>query len=372
MISIADIREEIDLLYHSIADPKYLVALLKLIRQKTNSVSGSLQVDDYTSMEVLGGVFQGFSDSGMVLYREHYSRINVLTQAAAKEQELFNQIFISDQLLSLRKFKSSEFYNDWVAPHTGVDYSIWLALNNKRERIVKLTLQREAKGVSYSLDNSALYLKLLQPHLRCAVHAVESLASNQQGIIKLESFGSPALVVDQNLKAIHFNQKFSHLLKQQSWITFSVNDQLVIPTISEQALRKIIHSQLNLIPLPKHGSSVHLSFGTTHFYIKAIPYIEQSESVLTLAHNPRLTLLTFTHNQRKLDFEHLQKIFDLTNAEGKTIALLFEGLSLQQISEHTQRSLHTVRSSLKTIFQKCAVSRQPELIAKIVASSAYY
>ncbi|WP_315981019.1 hypothetical protein [Aliamphritea spongicola] len=133
-----DINEELDLLYRAVVEPRYLEALLTLIRRKTHSTSGTLQIDDYRTMEVIDGYFQGFSADALVPYKEYYSKINVLTAAAAEDPGLFSKIFISDQLISLKAFKASEFYNDWIRPEVGTDYSIWLSLNDRREKLSSL------------------------------------------------------------------------------------------------------------------------------------------------------------------------------------------------------------------------------------------
>ncbi|MGB1237825.1 MAG: helix-turn-helix transcriptional regulator [Pseudomonadales bacterium] len=360
-----NIREEVDLLYRAVADPSYLDPLLTLIRRKTQSCSGSIQVDDYYSMQVLGGVFQGFPEDALASYREHYSSINVLTNAAANDSLLFDRIFVSDQLMSLRQFKHSEFYADWVSPFLGTDYSIWLTLNDSRERVVKLTLQRYAGQLSYSADNSAQYLALLRPHLRAAVSAVQQVAQRQVTGFGLESLGVAAALIDKGQRLERMNRAFESLMKRGVF-HLGMQGRLGLGRKVKGSLQSLLENSLEAAQQPSF-----ISCESGHYYFRATPFIESSHSLLTQGMTKHLMLLRVERRQRRLDEAVLRKLYGLTPVESQLVGLLFGGIDLQQIGVRTGRTEHTVRSAFKQIFQKCGVSRQAQLVAKVAASNAY-
>jgi DNA-binding CsgD family transcriptional regulator len=368
-MKLNDIREEIDLLYRAIGDPQYLDVLLTLIRRKTRSCSGSIQVDNYQTMEVIGGVFQGFSDKSIELYQQYYSKVNVLTNAASVDQRLFDRIFISDQLLSLRQFKASEFYVDWVKPYIGTDYSIWMTLNDDREQMIKLTLQRFANEQSYSDDNTHQYLALLRPHLRAAMKSIQfSLGSSRLNLHYLDHSG---VLLDNKSKVVSTNKHFDDLLDDQSWLKMDSEGMLKLPPKALHWLQQNLYTQHQLQTPVIENEHFFSSENADEYLLKLTPFIQEDNSLLRNI-QPRMSLLTIKSQRRELDLAELRRLYGLTKTEAYTVKLLFQGASLVQISSQTERTLHTVRSLMKIVFKKMLVSSQSELVIKVAASSAYY
>jgi DNA-binding CsgD family transcriptional regulator len=64
----------------------------------------------------------------------------------------------------------------------------------------------------------------------------------------------------------------------------------------------------------------------------------------------------------------LQALFDLTPAEARTAGQITEGKSIEQISSATGISQNTIRTHLKSVFQKTGVERQAELVSLLSVS----
>jgi DNA-binding NarL/FixJ family response regulator len=65
--------------------------------------------------------------------------------------------------------------------------------------------------------------------------------------------------------------------------------------------------------------------------------------------------------------EDLRTLYGLSPRELEVVLHLVHGMRVAQLSEHLSISEHTVRNHLKSIFRKCDVRSQGELIAKIRA-----
>jgi DNA-binding CsgD family transcriptional regulator len=63
--------------------------------------------------------------------------------------------------------------------------------------------------------------------------------------------------------------------------------------------------------------------------------------------------------------EMLQALFDLTPAEARITSLLIDGNSVDDISRANSVSLNTVRTQLKSVFQKTGVDRQVDLVSML-------
>ncbi|MBA2397202.1 MAG: helix-turn-helix transcriptional regulator [Bradyrhizobium sp.] len=59
----------------------------------------------------------------------------------------------------------------------------------------------------------------------------------------------------------------------------------------------------------------------------------------------------------------LQALFDLTPAEARTASQITEGKSIEQISFANGIAPNTIRTHLKSVFQKTGVQRQAELVS---------
>ncbi len=365
------INDELDLLYRAVANPAYLEALLTLIRQKTHSTSGTLQIDDYHTMEVIDGYFQGFSADALVPYKAYYSKINVLTAAAADDPGLFSKIFISDQLISLKAFKASEFYNDWIRPEVGTDYSIWLSLNDRREKIIKLTLQRQAGALSYSQDNTWQYLAALRPHLKTAIKAIQAVREDNRPIQELRYLNKPAVLLNTAMKCREHNQQFQQMMDRYNWLTLGAGDILRLPASLQTDVRSALQANTRLHLTGQINRELYYRDTHQDFIITLTPFRQDKPSILHPDETESLTLMTISEYRRQLHLPLLRKIFGLTEVEAITVAMLFHGKSLQQIHIETGRSMHTLRSLLKVVFHKCGVNRQAELIARVAASLAF-
>lgn len=77
-----------------------------------------------------------------------------------------------------------------------------------------------------------------------------------------------------------------------------------------------------------------------------------------------VVMLLFYHPESapSTDANLLHAVFGLTPAEARIATLLAEGLSLKKIAEAQGTQHDTVRKQLRSIYQKTATNRQPELV----------
>ena len=67
------------------------------------------------------------------------------------------------------------------------------------------------------------------------------------------------------------------------------------------------------------------------------------------------------HGDHKISPDVLRELYRLTHAETHLTTRLFAGLTLGAIAQERGLSIHTVRSQVKRVFQKCQVKSQVEL-----------
>lgn len=103
--------------------------------------------------------------------------------------------------------------------------------------------------------------------------------------------------------------------------------------------------------------------GRAPLVLRGVPLARRhAEVVLRMGQVPRaLIVVTEPDARRHLDVRVVQEAFDLSPAEAPLAVAIGTGLTLQGAAREFGLSEATVRSVLKTVFQKTGVSRQAEL-----------
>ncbi len=77
--------------------------------------------------------------------------------------------------------------------------------------------------------------------------------------------------------------------------------------------------------------------------------------------------LSETSRPIEIDPRRLEKLYNFTPGEARVASLLVQGLNLDNAATYLGVSLNTVRSHLRTIFDKTGSGRQPELVRIILS-----
>ncbi len=371
-----NIFEEIELLYHAVSDPAYLTQLLQLIRARTNSISGSIQIDNMDTLQVVDGIFQGFSDSAIDSYIQHFAPLDITKQAAVKSKQFYNACLPIADVISRRDFHASPFYNDWVKPETGFVDTMGTCLQdvNQRQSII-LTLQRDKTAAPFIDDDSQDYINQLRPFLVSAMRAMQlqrSQLTPTNGAFHYLEY--PALLLDKSLQIIEANPFAQQLLSEQNWLWTQVGDVLQFNSELQKTLTKAVKQCIDIFEQPLDNGQNSLTFcADKHqsFDIQWLPYRSQCPSSLLKPQQQRLALLIIKPRHKRLDLRLLRQLYALTPVEVQTLAQIFQGHSIKQISLQTQRSEHTLRSCLKDLYRKTQVNRQSDLVLLVASSAAY-
>jgi DNA-binding CsgD family transcriptional regulator len=69
-----------------------------------------------------------------------------------------------------------------------------------------------------------------------------------------------------------------------------------------------------------------------------------------------------THASQHVDALMLQQLYELTPMQADIAAALFAGFTVEQLTQRLRISQNTVRTHLKSVFKKCAVKSQAQLL----------
>ncbi len=234
---------------------------------------------------------------------------------------------------------------------------------------------------SNQLDRAeAKRLVILLPHLFRALklkrnyNATDHMRGQAQAII--EQFPVGVILVNADGYIISANQ-FAQDTISESKIIFLKNNVLCIATEKQnQQLKHLIYEAVNT-PLNEAGdkvSSIKIDEpkgnGSVSLLITPDPYPgnhydKQADICAAIFIAPNSI-------KQKIATSAIQSLFSLSPAEARLAALLTTGMSLNDAAEESHISKNTAKVQLKSIFSKVGVSRQAELIKRILTSPAVF
>ncbi len=211
--------------------------------------------------------------------------------------------------------------------------------------------------------------RVLGKHFMRALQITQSLINSEQQneliVNFLDKLPVAVFIVDQQLNIYQRNRHAGAYTHDSSVLRID-NDQLSLKLPPDHAklcslvtaLANIETTLVNQLPLvtddPESEDKQLIIIGTP---IK-ISSIESKHLVALFVSNRK--------SQPLPTVEVLSEIYHLTNKEAEITRLLLHGYSINEISDLTEVSKHTVRNQVKSIMSKTDTSRQAELVSLIL------
>jgi DNA-binding CsgD family transcriptional regulator len=269
--------------------------------------------------------------------------------------------FLTDlDKFTLEELENESFYTDILRP-SGLGWCAGTSVRAPSGDTLVLSIEKAwAKGpvpraVAEQLDE-------LRPHLaRAAVLAGRlGFERARTAVATLEMIGLPAAAVTQAGRVVAANPGF---LGSAPAVHVGAHEQVQFGAATVQ--------QMFLEALARPTSLARTG--------RSIPVAGTAESPPLIAHVLPLRLagldvfagavsilfLTPLTPQSSPAPEMLQALFDLTPAEARITSMLIDGNTVDTISKTHSVSLNTVRTQLKSVFQKTGVDRQVDLVSML-------
>ena len=242
-------------------------------------------------------------------------------------------------------------------------------------------LQKQIQFFSNQLNKGETQrLAILLPHLYRALKLKREFNdadhSRGQAHAILEQFPFGVLLVTDQGKLISANQ---HALKSitRSHNLFLENDTLCATTkVLDQQLKNAIKKTANAALEDQSGEHVvplnfDEEYGTsTSLLITPDPYPNTQYD--RQAENCAAIFIGSASVKKNISVFTLQSMFGLSKAEARLASLLVTGVSLDEAAEQSCITKNTAKVQLKSVFSKVGVSRQAELIKRILTSPAVF
>lgn len=285
------------------------------------------------------------------------------------------KVFTSADLVPDSEFERTEFYNDFLRPHSNGFYIIGCLFHVAPGQMGMASVHRPHARGDYEEAERQRGIEFI-PHLIRAIQVRHKLTETdiqrQIGLDGLERSQIAAIVVTGNGIILHANDQAERMLRAGDAIR-SISGQLAAATKSAtERLTMLIRGAIDTAAGRNGSAGGSVAIPRPNrppLTILVAPF----RPVQRGAGAPVPAALLFLRDPEwpsGLAAEPLRELFGLTAAEATIVSHLIRGRSLAEIATRHNLSLNTVRTHLKNIFAKTGTNRQTELVAFIARTVA--
>lgn len=273
-----------------------------------------------------------------------------------------------DSLLDPRILLAGEYYTDWLKP-LGLRYATGADLFREPGRVMLLSIllapDTPPDETHYGL------LRTLRPHLRRAAQVRRQLAdawaARSSADAMLDRIATAVLLLDGSGRVVALNDRARRLVEARRGLDIDGRHHLRATTpAAAAALRRLVASALAVgkggaggvvaVPCGAEDDRLHVLVAPTGSGRGWLGIA--APAVAVFVHDPAAT--------GRPSPERLAELFGLTQAEGRVLAELAAGASVQDVATRSGVAVSTVRHHLKQLFGKTGVNRQAELVRLVL------
>ena len=329
---------------------------------------GTLSYSDGANMPV----------QGELAYMQHYRfidpRLPVILQRPMGEWTHCHEI------LSEEEVARHPFYQEFLIPYDRRYMSGCKLADTPDATVVFVTLTGQAQG-PLGPEQQA-FLDRLLPHLRRATRiGIQNFVYSSQALVGhllVNKLRQPVILMSPGGEVMHANEAAHELLRSTSLVEIA-DGKLKLPRRHlQELLRNCADLEQTVKIAAREGApaapevessasqfrSMHITADSGSESVYAFYTVLSPQAAMGTFGLRPVVMLLFYHpgSAPAIDSGLLYAVFGLTPAECRIASLLAEGLSLKQIAQVQGTQHETVRKQLRSIYQKTATNRQPELI----------
>lgn len=350
-------------LYENVTCPQGWDLFLERLAHHFDSPSATLRITDRDNPVVYQSFTVGL-DQGLDYNRE---AVIIDPFRVPLANGPLGKVHTSTEIISDPAFERSDHYQLFFRPN-GNFYAMGSQFERNDASAMHIGIHRpHDQGAFTQLEKHRL--EDLNGHLRRVVQLTRLTSQVQIALAQARNafntlpFG--VWMLDSELRCQWFNRVAEETLATHSFGLHQRNRCLTIKQSKagaalNQAAQKLKkgESQCESIRLSTPGASLVLFCNRETLS----PFLNMSHST---------TIIAFLLDPQRvvpLDHARLKHLYSLTRAELRLIDLLMLGFDLTEASACLHVTTHTTRSQLKSIMQKIEVTRQAELIRKLLLS----
>ncbi|MBW2273330.1 MAG: hypothetical protein JRG96_08670 [Deltaproteobacteria bacterium] len=266
---------------------------------------------------------------------------------------------------------ASELHAQYMQP-MGIRYALGVDVRGPSGLELRLRAARPQRSHDFR-DDEKRKCERLVPHIERAlkifakIRRLESRHALYEGV--MDQIATGMVLLDESGRVLQLNRAARDLVQEGS---LQIRDGMleVGNSAAAEELRGLIQRAGSAEEARKPGvmSALRVEAQGGHPPLSLLlrPLPTRSDGV---AGRPSVTVFISKPEERQsIPPEIIRKIFGLTKTEASVCSLLAQGSNADEVASRLGVSVHTVRAHIRSIFKKTGVSKQTELIRRVLKS----
>ena len=359
----------LDSIYTAAEDPGAWPGVLTGIMSTFDVMGANFFINVGSSSPDGMAIAQGMEPDVLRRYNEYYFDLDPMVKASFRYPP--GTFLSSESLFSESEYTASEFYQDLNLP-AGIHHIFGTTLVRSPTSYAALSMNQPVNAETIQGSNLKLFQHLI-PHLQRSIAVYERLQEAEHHLAYFEEvvdrISCGVIFVDRSGHVVHANAAAREMALENDGLT--LDRECVRGALSNdtKALRRMVSQ--TLMTTTGEGADCAQAIvlsrpsGKRPYQVVATPLSgRQHERCSCRA----LAALFVTDPESTPETpEHLVRmLYGLTPAESRVAESLLHGASPEEISDRNGVSLATVRTQLRSIFDKTETRRQSELVALLL------
>ncbi len=364
MARIEDVQQLLGALYAAPLQPEMWHVFLRQVSEasdvtKAALISHDLVVGDHRMLATVGATVA----ESVPLYESHYCEFDEWTARFARQARP-RRFVQGEELWPEASLRTSVFFNEFLKPFDVCQMAAFAAIGGQG-KFETLSVYRGPTEQPFDTDSLAL-LQMLVPHLETALSTRRRLAQLETRVADLENalnqLPVALVLLDSTGKCVLVNEAAKAILDQRNGL-YMERSMLFAKNVTESnRLREALGRSISLAEgkAISGASAVTISrLDRKPLSIVAAPFNSGTNAV---GHATVIVFINDPEQKAALPSEVLRMLFGLTTSEARLAVTLLEGSSLSEAALIHEVGQETVRTQVKSIFQKTGTKRQGDLI----------
>jgi len=317
--------------------------------------------------------------SALARFERHFSEL-MPTDPRIRFIEQYPSRPLSCRLaISDAELHGSKMYQDLLR-HADVEYSLVVCSPEDDGSLIMFGVFRGKQSTFFKEQEAEAFGELI-PHVKQAMALSEHLARidlvNRIAFEALDGIAMGILLVDESARVIHANAAAKRITELADGISLCNGTLKVHVKDEDRLLRSAIWDAIAKVrtgEIPP-GEAVAVSRPSGHepfpVLIGTLWGNHLRYGLGRLDRPVAVVFVTIPEEPQEVPAELLRRLFGLTPAEARICERVVLGCTVEEAAKDLKITTDTARVHLKSVFAKTGVSRQAQLVAKIMATPVW-
>jgi DNA-binding CsgD family transcriptional regulator/PAS domain-containing protein len=304
------------------------------------------------------------------LYIERYVALNPLPRLGSAYP--VGEVFTQFDLVPEDEFRASAFFKEWVQPQGFADCAV-VNLDKTTTSFAALVVRRSEQDGAFD-DEARTRLAQIAPHVRRAVLVGKTIQFHETKATllseTLSNLAAAVFLLAVDGRIVFGNEAAQTLLRDGELLRDSQGFLTLADAKAERALRDTLAmAARGDSALGGRGAAIELAPEQDDRWLAhALPLTSGARQLAGKTHSAAVALFVRRASlDLQLPLDTIGKLYDLTAGELRVLQAIVDVGGVPAIAEKYGISAGTVRTHVKSIFNKTGVKRQADLI-KLVAT----